>query len=145
MKKTIITLMAMSTVLMADNTNKRPCERQVEAIDVRKLDPQTLNELMEGKHPFISIEFKKGDQFPLSLFLKGDFVELVGEEDHLIYIKANKDIYLRQDGESFLFSSNNTDWKPIVDFITGTAAVGFGVDEEENIEVRLGAEAYERN
>ena len=144
MKKTMITLLAMSTVLVADHKKESlPYERQVEAINVWKLNSATLNEIMEGKHPFTSIEFKKDDQLPLSLFLKGDFVELFEQTEIPLYVNVKQDIYFRRDGDSMLFSLNNTDWKPLLDFITGTASVGLSVDEG-SVNVKLGAEAYER-
>ncbi|MGA8164020.1 MAG: hypothetical protein WB791_03225 [Waddliaceae bacterium] len=123
---------------------KRVGEAPAETINIRQADPDTLNQIMEGTHPDVSLEISEGDQIPLCLFLRGDFVELIDSSESAVFVKFKKNLYLRNVDGVCVCSIDNREWKPIMEWITGTASVELGVENPGEPVVTLGAELFER-
>ena len=57
-----------------------PCQN-LNAVNICQLTDQDLNEILQGQRPETAVEFSAQTVLPLSLFLKGDILNLVEVEE----------------------------------------------------------------
>lgn len=108
-----------------------------------ELSDNVLNEIMQGNYPNIAIEFSQGTLLPIYFFLKGDLANLIEKEINLGQIEIQKTFYVRSIGEKLIFSSDLSEWKSFLEFITGNTSVGLNIYNGE-ASIIFGAEANQR-
>jgi hypothetical protein len=120
------------------------CGKDLHVVNVCNLSDQQLNEIMQGRHPEIIVEFAAQTFLPISFFLKGDLLNLVESEEKFRTIEIKQSFYVRCVGQELIFSSNLTDWRPLPEFITGTASVALSIQDGQPSFV-VGAEVNRRS
>lgn len=101
----------------------------LKVVQLCNLTNNDLKEIEQGLHPQMAIEFPALTTLPISFNVKSDLVSLVENEEQLITIEINQTIYARYTEEGLMFSSNLTDWKPCLEFITGRIYVELGTQD----------------
>ena len=101
--------------------------QNLKVVNLFNLSEQELNELMDGKHPEVAVEFTANTVLPISFFLKGDLIQLTEEKFGQIQVKQT--FYVRHVENEFVLSTNLSEWKPFLEFITGNISVGLSVDK----------------
>jgi hypothetical protein len=122
----------LSSFAAADFPNLKPWEtlsQDIKVVQLTSLNDDDLKEIMEGKHPEIAIEFAAQTHLPVNFYLKGDVVNLAENDDKWGTIEIKQTFYARLVGEELILSSNLTDWKPFMEFITGTATITLSVQD----------------
>lgn len=144
---TMVVLTATSVMAIAHITpiSYSTYQDSIEIVNIRHVDETTLKGVMEGKLPHIALEISKGERLPLFSFLKGDFVEIENNGYFALFVKVQKDIYLRNVDDQFLFSTHASEWTPLKDFITGNASIALELNEFSQPCLKIGAEIYERS
>src|SRR5205085_1571291 len=102
--------------------DSKACEtpsQNLSIINVCKLTDCELKDIMLGNHPEIAVEFSAETNLSISFFLKGDLVNLLEGEDNFGSVKIMQTFYARCAGQELILSTNLTDWKPFLEFITG--------------------------
>lgn len=116
----------------------------VRVVNVHKLTENELGEILNGRCPEVAIEFSAHSTLPLSLFLKGDLVHLVGIEEKFAALEIKQTFYAKFVEGELIFSTNLTDWKPFFEFITGNASIALSIQEGQPLIV-VGAETNRRS
>ncbi len=116
-------------------------ETHVEIINIREIDSPTLTRIMEGGAPELALEVNKNDALPLTIFLNGDFFELLSPDVGL-YIKAKQNLYFRNASGNFLFSNDGHAWEPLSEAMTGVFTLLLNVDTPGSPSITLGADIY---
>jgi len=112
--------------------NPKPWEtfsQDIRVVQLASLNDTDLKEIMEGKHPEMAVEFAAHTNLPVSFYLKGDLLSLAESDDKWGTIEIKQTFYARLIGEELILSSNLNDWKPFMEFITGTATVGLSIQD----------------
>ena len=102
-----------------------------------------FHEIMQGLHPEIAVEFLEQSSLPISFFLRGDLVNLAESEGSLKQIEIKQTFYARYVQEELLLSSDLTDWKPFLEFITGNVSVTLSI-QDGHPSLIVGAETSRR-
>lgn len=128
MNKFIALSLAFTHCLGAVAYENSPSQPHV--VNVNRLTEPGLQELLLGLHPDIIIEFSAPTVVPLSFLLKGDLVDGV---EAIGSIEIKQTFYARYaEGELWL-SADAADWKPFVEFITGTLSAGLNIQDGKPI------------
>jgi len=112
--------------------NPKPWEtlsQDVKVVQLTTLTDNDLKEIMEGQHPELAVEFATQTHLPVSFYLKGDLVNLAESNDKWGTIEIKQTFYARCVGEELILSSNLTEWKPFMEFITGTATIALSIQD----------------
>jgi hypothetical protein len=112
--------------------NPKPWEtfsQDVIVVQLTSLTDNDLKEILEGHHPELAVEFAAQTHLPVSFYLKGDLVNLAESNDEWGTIEIKQTFYARCVGEALILSSNLTEWKPFMEFITGTATVALSIQD----------------
>lgn len=127
--------------------NAKPWEnvsQKVKVINICHLTDNFLNEIMQGYHPEVVVEFAAQTTLPISFFLKGDLVNLVENEDKFGLIEIKQTFYARCVQEELILSSNLIDWKPFLEFITGNLSATLSVQDGQP-SIVVGSETNRRS
>lgn len=112
--------------------------------NVYNLTQQEINRITSGECPDVAIEFTKNSVIPLNIFLRGDLLSLMENKQQAIaQVQVNQTFYVRCVENEFVFSFNLAEWKPLLEFVTGTASVMLGT-ENGQVFVTVGAETTVR-
>lgn len=103
--------------------------QSLRVINVCSLTDHDLHEIMQGHRPEIAVEFSAQTLLPISFFLKGDLLNLVEKEKKIGKIEIKQSFYVRCIGQELILSSNLIDWKPFLEFITGTASIELTIQD----------------
>jgi hypothetical protein len=120
-----------------------PLSQNLKVINVCNLKDNDLNEIMLGLHPEIAVEFSAQTTLPISFFLKGDLVNLVENEGNFGTVEIMQTFYARCAGQELILSTNLTDWKPFLEFITGNASVSLNIQDGKP-SIVVGADTNQR-
>ncbi len=91
-----------------------------EMIQLTDLNEQTIYDFTHGKMRDSIIECPKGSTLPLTIEIKGSFLELHSASESPLYLTLSQTCYVRCNAqEKFLFSSDLRSWKPFSEFFTG--------------------------
>ena len=126
--------------------NPKPWEaisQDVKVVQLTNLTGDDLKEIMQGQHPELALEFAAQTQLPMSFYLKGDLVNLTEKNNEWGTIEIKQTFYVRCVGEELILSCNLTDWKPFIEFITGTASVAISI-QDGHPSIVVGAETNRR-
>ncbi|MBA3958756.1 MAG: hypothetical protein H0X51_10245 [Parachlamydiaceae bacterium] len=99
---------------------------------------------MQGDQPEEVIEFSAQTTLPISFFLNGDLLDLVENKERCAMVTVKQTFYVRcLRKEVLILSANLTDWKPFLEFITGTASATLSIQDGQPSLV-IGAEMNRR-
>lgn len=96
------------------------------------------NFLFKNWDPNRVVEFKKGVQLPLKIFLKGEFFNLLIDDSYPMVI-LKKDLFIRIKDKKFLFSEDLKDWKEASYFFKGNATISVESNNGSPL-IKVGAE-----
>lgn len=117
----------------------------LKVINVFDLNEKNFVEVLQGNYPDVAIEFSANSVLPIRFFLKGDLISLAENEEHLpVHLEVRKTFYVRCMQDDLFFSSNLSDWKPFVDFATGSLSFAFCFQKEQT-SILMGAETNLRS
>lgn len=105
--------------------------QDVKVVQLNSLTHNDLMEIMQGQHPELAVEFPACTHLPISFYLKGDLVNLAENGEKWGTVEIKQTFYARCVGEALILSSNLTDWKPFLEFITGRADVTFCIQADQ--------------
>ncbi len=114
-----------------------------QVINICQMTDPTLNEVILGLHPDIAVEFSAQTIIPMSFFLKGDLVHLIGNQDNCGAVEVKQTFYARCVQQVLLLSTDLNERKPFLEFITGKTSVSLNIQDGKPSLV-VGAEAYQR-
>jgi formyltetrahydrofolate synthetase len=117
--------------------------QQLKIVNVYDLSDRDLNEIMQGKRSEIAVEFSAQTALPITFFLKGDLVNLIGKQDNFAQIEVRQTFYARYVQEELILSSDLAEWKPLSEFITEAASVALSIQEGQP-SIIFGAKANRR-
>ncbi len=104
-------------------------QQDFKVVNICDISEQELNRAMQGQFSELAVEFSENTILPLKLFLKGELVHLLVNKDDFEQVEVKKTFYARLvEGELFL-SSNLSEWKPFLEFITGNISVFISVQD----------------
>jgi hypothetical protein len=118
--------------------------QNLKVINVCNLTDNDLNEIMLGHHPEIAVEFSAQTKLPINFFLKGDLVNLVENEGNFGVVEVMLTFYARCVQQELILSTNLTDWKPFLEFITGNVSVSLSIQDGKP-SIVVGAETNQRS
>lgn len=134
--------MACLSIFANDTINLR--ETSSEDVRIVNFCDLTENDLGEiALHPDKIIEFLANTTLPISCYLKGDLIHLSQNEEKWGTIEIKQTFYAKCTGEELLFSSDLTEWKPLLEFIAGKASVALNVQDGQTSLV-IGTETSRR-
>lgn len=117
--------------------------QDIRVLKIDELRDSDLNELMQGQHPEVAVEFTEKTILPISFYLMGNLANLVESHERLGNIEIKQTFYARCVKEELLLSSNLIDWKPFLEFITGTINVSL-ITENGQPSIVFGSETNKR-
>lgn len=145
MKLTSTALILACGIILA--TNVPLCALQKNSIEDLQfinfscITAQEMEKFKRGELPYMVMEFNEGTLVPMQFFLHGDWISFANDaQQHSMQVQVNRTFYIRLCESELSFSLNLTDWKPLLEFITGTASLMIGMDGEKGV-ITLGAEA----
>jgi len=103
--------------------------QNLKVINLNNLTESVMNEIKRGQYPEIAIEFSAHTILPFSFFLKGDFVNLIDNEENIGAVEILQTFYARCVDQELILSANLTDWKPFIEFITGHISASLGIQD----------------
>lgn len=127
--------------------NSKPQEnisQSLKTVNICNLTDADLNELIQGHHPEIAVEFSNQTTLPISFFLTGDLINLVKNEGNFEMVEIKQTFYARCIGKELILSTNLIDWKPFLEFITGNASVRLSI-QDGHPSIVIGAETNRRS
>jgi len=117
--------------------------QDVKVVQLTRLTNNELKEIMEGQHPELAVEFTAHTHLPVSFYLKGDLASFSENPDKRGSLEIKQTFYARRIGEALILSSNLTEWKPFLEFITGTATIALSI-QDGHPSIVVGAETNRR-
>lgn len=153
MKKIVVTLastLAIAGTIMVNgdlfgaSSSKEYRVVPLNVVNVDDLTETTLNEIMTGEHPELTIEFSEGSKFPISFFLQGSLLTLEDNVNPVQMVKVEQTFYARFKRGKLLLSTDLTDWKPFKKFVTGVVGVSLSLQDGEP-SLEIGIEANTRD
>lgn len=118
--------------------------QNIKVINICDLTDSDLNEIMLGNRPEIAVEFSAQTTLPISFFLKGDLVNLVENDESFRAVEIMQTFYARCVQQELILSTDLTDWKPFLEFITGNVSVSLSI-QEARPSIVIGAETNKRS
>lgn len=102
-------------------------ESEIETMTFSDLTKDNLEDFFMGKTPHIALKCEKGNKLPFTFVVKGQF--LSSNSNGSSTITAKETLYIRYIGDSFLFSTNLTEWKSFLGFFQLGLEVSLGLSE----------------
>lgn len=135
---------AASADFLINSKTWETLSQNLKVINVCNLADNDLNEIMLGHHPEIAVEFSAQTKLPINFFLKGDLVNLVENEGNFGVVEVMQTFYARCVQQELILSTNLTDWKPFLEFITGNISVSLSIQDGKP-SIVVGAETNQRS
>ncbi len=115
-----------------------------EAKTVRATDMTSSlwSRLMAGTADELIVEFRQGDQLPVNISAKGDFLETA--QAGTAYVNVKRNFWLKLQNNDVQMSIDGTTFKPIKDVVGGMLTAGTNADENGGIAnaINVALEAY---
>ena len=105
------------------------CDLKV--INICDLSDQELNQAMEGEFPNLAIEFPSNTVLPINFYLKGDLLTLIDQQKNFGQVRVMQTFYVRCVDRQLILSSDLSDWKPFLEFITGQISVALSIQDKQ--------------
>lgn len=115
---------------------------EFQVISICDLSEQEIKELGIGAP--IAVAFPAQTVLPISLFFQGDLLRLLEEGNEPLKIEIQKTFYVRILEEGPLFSLDLKEWKPLLEFTTGSISLTTQLYEGAPM-LRFGTELSQRN
>jgi len=108
------------------------CFAEAKTLIAKDLTPQTWSDIASGKLQDITIEFRSGDELPLSFVAEGDFFQT--KDPGVNYIQIKKSFWVKPDiaHSQILVSLDGVTFKPLTEVMTGSFQVGAGSDDNNS-------------
>ncbi|MCO5144198.1 MAG: hypothetical protein M9962_14005 [Oligoflexia bacterium] len=89
----------------------------------------------------ITVEFRQGDELPVSFYASGDLLETSREGSS--YIRIKRDFWIRLKNEKVTMSLDNREYKPLSEMLMGSFQAGAGSEDNGGIAhiIRLNLDA----
>lgn len=117
-----------------------PVLGQTVIVPIATVSQETLQDLMEGDSEDMVLECAEGSTLPLKLFISGDVIE-TDEDSPLVSLRVLQTFYIKVQDSGFLFSRDGRDWLSLLEFVTGTASLGLGMDASQPV-AQAGMDLY---
>src|SRR5580658_7020560 len=130
---------SLSAFVIANDFSFSEGSKDLKIVHVLSATNEELNSFMQGQNSNIIVQFSENTLIPLHLFLKGDVVNLI-EQDDVLQLNIKETFYVRLIEGEYQFSLNLIDWKSFLEFLTGTASVALSVQEGQMM-ITMGTEA----
>ncbi|MEI8124884.1 MAG: hypothetical protein WCG42_03940 [Parachlamydiaceae bacterium] len=118
--------------------------QNLNVINISGLSENDLNEIMLGMRPDVAVEFSAQTTLPITLFLKGDLINLLASQASFGDIEIQQVVYARVVLQELILSTNLVEWKPFLEFITGNISVSLTIQEGKP-SIVVGAEVNQRS
>lgn len=118
--------------------------QDLRVINVCNLSENDLQEITQGLHPEMAVEFSSQTVLPVGFFLKGDFAELIENDQPRATLQILQTFYVRFVKDDLIVSTDLTNWKSLLEFITGNASTVLSIQNGRPT-ISIGAEAYQRS
>jgi hypothetical protein len=130
MKKIVFLSLSWLTAtlpILAHTKSWEPLCQDLQVVNICNLTDRELIEILQGDRPEIAVEFTAQTRLPIRFFLEGDLLHMAEDEGKFGTVEIKQSFFARYMGQELMFSSNLTDWKSFLEFVTGTASVGLSV------------------
>lgn len=124
--KTTILALALSLTLIAgfaSTTNARTKSTSIRATEMTSTQWSDLGK--QGQE--VTIEFRQGDELPVSFEAKGDFLETT--QKGISYVVVKRDFWLKPVNNDLQVSTDGVNFKPISEVASGSFSAGAGADQ----------------
>lgn len=112
-----ITLMLAGLIAFCGQINSQ----ELQLVPIQDLSQLDLDTIMQGNHPELCIELPAKTIFPMHFFLRGNLLRYAQEPAGQIEIQQT--FYMRCIELEPQFSTDLIEWKPFVEFVTGTVTM----------------------
>lgn len=100
-------------------------------IRVTEMDATMRSELSRGKLNDITLEFRQGDELPISFEAQGDLLET--RQNSISYIGVKKNFWLLLNQDTIEMSLDGTNFKKMSEVITGSLEAGTGTGQSTGV------------
>ncbi|MCH9617511.1 MAG: hypothetical protein SP4CHLAM5_09390 [Chlamydiia bacterium] len=126
MKTTILMTLAACTSIFAIEGPQEPFIEK----NIRELPQSSFFSAMQGQEKNLIVAFSAGDTFPMQFNVSGSLVELSSQDSRPYSLTFKQDVYVCIPQENvILFSADKKEWKPLMEFITGSMSAYAYVDK----------------
>lgn len=121
----------LSVFTEATINSKEISSEDIRIVNFCNLTKDDLTEVMQGLHPDKVIEFLPNTVLPINYYLKGNWINSVQSEEKGGAVEITQTFYARCTDKELLFSSDLSEWKPLLEFITGEVFIGLNVQDTQ--------------
>lgn len=132
--KTLTTTLALMGILLSYSSEAR-------TIRATELKTKLLSAMQMNAKEDLTIEFRDGDELPVSFTAKGDLLET--SREGVSYVRVKRDFWVRILQDRISLSLDGREFKPIQEMLTGSFMAGAGSEENGGIAhaIQLGLDA----
>lgn len=117
-----IFLMTLSTTVLRAEAASGHC-----IVNLYDLNDRMIEAFFTGENRDLILECQEGALLPCTLGVTGDFLSLEAAEP--LYMRVLSTCYVRCNGQNhFLFSADLEEWKPFMEFFTGTVNLSLSTE-----------------
>lgn len=115
---------------------------QAKTIRASALGASVWSEITKGKLSDVIIEFRQGDELPVSFSAEGDLFETT--QSSVGYVGIKKNFWIKLQNNKILMSLDNLSFKEIKDVISGSFEAGTGASQNGGLAntLNLALKAY---
>jgi len=136
----IVACLSVFAEATINSKDEKTSSEDIKVVNFYDLAQDELIEVMQGLHPDKVIEFLANTTLPISYYLKGNWINLVQDEEKGGTVEVKQTFYVRCTDKELLFSSDLSKWKPLLEFITGKILISLNVqDKQTSVEIKAEA------
>ncbi len=120
---------ACLSIFAEDTISSLETPSDMKIVNFCDLTENDLEEVTQGLHPDKVIAFLADTTLPINGYLKGNLIHLVENEENWGAIEIKQTFYARYTDKELLFSSDLTEWKPFLEFITEEASITLSIQD----------------
>ena len=98
------------------------CGASAKTVRATDLGSDVWAQLSVGSKSELVVEFRSGDELPVSFSAEGDFLET--SQTGVSYVKIKRDFWIKLVGNDVQLSLDNVSYKPIQDVVKGSFSAG---------------------
>jgi hypothetical protein len=102
---------------------------QAKTVRATEMSTDLWSQISVGLRSELIVEFRQGDELPVSFASEGDLIETT--QTGTSYITVKRSFWLKVEGNDVQMSLNGTTYKPISEIVTGRFSAGTGSDSNE--------------
>ena len=115
-----IAVVLVGTTLFAQN--------EIKSIRATDLNPSVWQELQKGQIEKLIVEFREGDELPVTMEAKGDLI--VTTQSNPSYVQVRKNFWMEATANDVQMSLDGVHYQPIRNLVTGTLSVSANADSQ---------------